>query len=164
MLEVGFTIELGPHTLRALKRALNDEEQPVPHFHVVRIVFDTGQIVEGDIKSMVLTDSQEATLSFGRPVTKRGNPAQVDESSISFTISDGSATLTPNPSGTDPYSVKVTAAVLTPVDTPAVITITADADLGDGVKNISGVEPLIVIAGEAAGFGPATSTPPTEQA
>ena len=46
---------------------------------------------------------------------------------------------------------------------PATITISADADLGDGVKAITGVEPLIVTSGEATGFGPATVGPIAEQ-
>lgn len=159
------SFELGKKSRRALKRiarALEEKRAARKRLPLIRVQDkDTGLIVEGEITLMVLTDTQRARITFGQPVDKKGFPAQVQPGSVVFEISDDSAAVVQDPN--DVFSADVIAAHPTPDQAPAVITISADADLGDGVKTITGVEPLIVTSGEASGFGPATVGPATEQ-
>jgi hypothetical protein len=157
--------ELGHRTRRILKRIARALEAPRRSHHaftLTRIVFDTGQIVEGEIELMVLTDTQQSTLTFGPPLDRKGKPAKIQPGSVVFSIDQpDAATVTQDAS--NPFSALVVAGNPTVEGSPATITITADADLGDGVKPITGVEPLIVTSGEAVGFGNATVGEPVEQ-
>jgi hypothetical protein len=160
-----FDLEAGRKTRRLLKRiarALEVKRAAAERLTVIRVQdLDTGLIVEGRITLMVLTDTQKARITFGQPLDRKGFPAKVQDGSVTFSISDDSAVVTQDPA--DPFSADVVAAHPTPDNQPATITISADADLGEGVKTITGVEPLIVTSGEAAGFGPATVGEVTEQ-
>lgn len=166
-MNLNLDLELGPRTRRLLKRIARALEHRDAHHHrhgliVTRIEFDTRQIVKGDIREMVLTDSQQAKITFGQPLDKRGKNAKVQAGSVTFSI-DNPAVATVTQDANDPFSALVIALDTTPDGAPTTITISADADLGDGVKTITGVEPLIVIAGEAVGFGNAIVGEPTEQ-
>lgn len=167
MINLDFGIELGPRSRRVLRRIARaierqHEKRARQRFILIRLSLDTGQIIEGEINKMVITDTQQATLTFGLPLDKKGKPAKVQDGSVSFSIESGAgATVTQDPA--DPFSALVVAGDPTLEGSPATITISADADLGDGVRTITGVEPLIVIAGDAVGFGVATVGAPTEQ-
>ncbi len=160
-------LEFGHQTRRLLKRIARALEARQDAHHrnqliLTRVSFDTGQIVKGEITEMVLTDSQQATITFGQPLDKRGKNAKIQPGSVTFSI-DNPAVATVTQDANDQFSALVVVLDTTPDGAPATITISADADLGDGVKTITGVEPLIVIAGEAVGFGNATVGEPTEQ-
>jgi hypothetical protein len=130
------------------------------HLKLVRVHdIDSGLIVEGEITKMQITDSQQATIEFGAPVDKKGFPATVQDGSVSLSVGDDSATIEQD--ATNPFKGLVKG--VHPSDAATLITITADADLGDGVTNITGTEPLNVTGGQAAGFGPATVGTPEEQ-
>ncbi len=159
-------LEAGRKTRRILKRiarALELKRAAAQSLTVIRLQDpDTGLIVEGRITLMVLTDTQQASITFGQPVDKKGKPAKVQPGSVVFSIDQpDAATVTQDTN--DPFTATVVAGNPTAEGSPATITISADADLGDGVKTITGVEPLIVTSGEAAGFGPATVGDATEQ-
>ena len=148
--------------LRRIARALEEKRAARQSLTVIRVQdLDTGLIIEGRITLMILTDNQKARITFGQPLDRKGFPAKVQDGSVTFSISDDSAVVTQDP--TDPFSADVVASHPTPDNQAATITISADADLGEGVKTISGAEPLIVTSGEAAGFGNAAVGPITEQ-
>ena len=109
-----------------------------------RIIFNSLQIgrafIRGDLMSLVMTIDQEATLSI-QPVDRVGNPASVD-GVPQWSSANGFAMLVPsddgmscvvrsNQAGTDQVSVK------------------ADADLGEGVKELVGMMDVEFLAGEA---------------
>lgn len=143
------------------------EQLPKPDFRTKQLTLvrvhdlESGITIEGEIKFMQLTSSQKCTIEFGQPVDKKGFPTQVEEGSVVFSIGDDTATVEQD--ATNP--LKATVFAVHPATDPSVatvITVTADADLGDGVTNITGTEPLLVIAGQAVGFGPATVGTPEE--
>jgi hypothetical protein len=120
----------------------------------------TGLVVQGRITKMQLTDTQKTTVTFGKPVDAKGFPATI-EGDPTFSASDDAITLTPVVG--DPFSVDVSANHPNVDLNGGLLTISGDADLGDGVITITGIEPYVVIGGQAAGFGPAVVAPPTEQ-
>jgi hypothetical protein len=97
-----------------------------------------------------LTNTQQAALSIA-PVDRKGKPAQVD--AIVFTSSDDTvATVTQDPD--DPRK-----ALLKAVETgTAQINVTADADLGDGVLELTGTLDVTVVAGQAVSLAIQTGT------
>jgi hypothetical protein len=145
-----------------IKRALGiDKRSSYIPLILVRDI-DTGLTLRGDIKLMQLKDTQKCRIEFGAPVDKKGNLAKVQEGSVSISITDDSAHFEPDPS--NPFAGTVVADKPTADATkPGAIVIVADADLGDGVNNIQGTEPLIVVAGDAVGFGVASVGTPEEQ-
>lgn len=158
------TLEAGD-SLRELFGSFSD--RPRISWNVIRVRdLDTGLVLQGRITKMNLTDTQKTRVTFGKPVDKKGFPTSI-QGAPGFAASDDAITLTPVDG--DPYSVDVagnhpSAAGddgVTPV--AGSLTISGDADLGDGVETITGVEPYVVSAGKAAGFGSATVAPATEQ-
>ena len=149
--------------LRRIARALEEKRAARQSLTVIRVQdLDTGLIVEGRITLMVLTDTQQTSITFGQPLDKKGKPAKVQPGSVTFSIDQpDAATVTQD--ANDPFTATVVAGNPTADGSPATITISADADLGEGVKTITGLEPLIVTSGEAVGFGNATIGPITEQ-
>lgn len=122
----------------------------------------TGLTLKGDIRFMQMRKDQKVRIEFGAPVDKNGDPAKVQEGSVSISVTDGSATVEPDP--TNPFAATIIGAAETVDPTePGAVVIVADADLGDGVKNIQGVEPLLITGLEAVGFGPATVGTPEDQ-
>lgn len=101
-----------------------------------------------------LTDTQQVNVSI-QPVDKKGAPAQVQ--SVSFVSSDPNVAAVMQDT-TDPNKAVVVAGL------PGVcqIQVTADADLGDGVTNISGVLDITVVGGQAVALT-VNADAPTEQ-
>ena len=102
--------------------------------------------------TLILKDSQQANVSIA-PKSKAGNPAQVDG--------------VPTWESSDPSVVAVTAAedglsanvvAQGPVGV-AVVTVRADADLGDGVSPLEGSFNVSVEGGVAANLGFELGTP-----
>jgi hypothetical protein len=149
--------------LRSIKTAV--QELPKPDFRTKRltltkVTIDFGAAIEGEIKKMQLTDTQQATIEFGAPVDKKGFPAKVQEGSVVISIDDAAqATVTQDTA--NPLKAQVVA--LAPSDVPTMIRIKADADLGDGVELIEGSEPYNTTSSKATGFGAPTIGTPEEQ-
>jgi hypothetical protein len=124
-------------------------------------IADLNLTIEGDVRKMNLTDTQQATAEFGQPVDKKGFPASIQDGSAAFSASDDSVTVTQD-SG-NPLKCLVVANHPSDPAGAAIVTLTADADLGDGVKPITGSFAVLVTSGEATGFGPVTEGPAEEQ-
>jgi hypothetical protein len=102
--------------------------------------------------SLVLTDIQEVTLSVA-PVSAAGNPAPVEGPPV-WSVSDptvGAVTV-----AADGLSAKF---VTTGKLGLCQVNVSADADLGPGVKTITGVLEVEVVASEAANLGVTAGTP-----
>ena len=101
---------------------------------------------------LVLTDSQFVTLNV-TPVTKAGNPATID-GAPKWSVSDESVlTLEVSEDG---LSCK---AVTTGKLGDAQVNVVADADMGEGVVEITGVLEVSVKAGAAASVAVTAGTP-----
>lgn len=102
--------------------------------------------------ALTLTDLQKFTASV-QPVDARGNPAAV-EGAPQWAVSDESIlAITPAEDGLS--AVVVAAGPLG----NAQVTVTADADLGEGVTTLQGILDVTVIASEAVALTIAASTP-----
>jgi hypothetical protein len=100
-----------------------------------------------------LTDSQQCALTI-QPVDKKGQPAQVDVASAMWTSS--------NPDVAAVNSNGLRATVVAGMPGMAQINVTVDADLGEGVRELSGTLDVTVVAGDAVSLGIQTE-PPVEQ-
>lgn len=149
--------------LRSIKTAV--QELPKPDFRtkrlkLVKVTIDFGATIEGEIKSMQLTDIQQATIEFGAPIDKKGHPAKVQDGSVVITIDDpNQATVTQD--ATNPLKALVVGGA--PSDLSTMIRIKADADLGDGEEVIEGSEPYNTTSSKAVGFGVPTIGTPEDQ-
>jgi hypothetical protein len=107
-----------------------------------------------------LTNSQQCQLTYGGPVDKKGKPAQVE--GLQYLSTD------PNAGTFVPGVLDASGAIVPDTATDGMlrgvivgqaagvcrVSITADADLGDGVKTItSEIVDVQVTGGEAVGFG-----------
>ena len=104
-------------------------------------------LTKGSIKmALVITDSQKVTFTI-KPLTAAGNPASLDGAPV-WSVADPTVlTLTVAEDG---LSATVAAAGLG----SSQVSVTADADLDAGeVKEIAGVQEVLVVAGEAATLG-----------
>lgn len=103
------------------------------------------------IPMLQLTETQQCALSVS-PVTRKGNPAQVQNPTWS---SSDDAVVTVDVDSTDSLKAKVVA------EAPgtAQVNFSADADLGDGVRLLSAVLDVTVVPGEAVTVTIATGTP-----
>lgn len=117
------------------------------------IKFDA--IINGEIKEnsmeTTLTDTQEFTLTLN-PTNKAGQPAKVEAGSVHWT---GPNFVSIEPSA-DGMSALIKALTQGPND---LISVTADADLGEGVKTIGGTYGIQVIASQAVSIGFVASEP-----
>lgn len=110
--------------------------------------------------TLVLTATQNCKVSVLAIKDKKGNPAQYENPV--WSSSDSSIiTVGPDPNApTDPLMAMISA--VGPMTDAASVSFDADADLGEGVKPLIGVIPVIVKAGEATVVELAVGTP-TEQ-
>ena len=101
---------------------------------------------------LVLTDSQQ--VSLGIAVTdKKGNPASIDGAPVWASSDSSVATVEPSADG-----MTAVAKAVGPLGT-AQISVTADADLGEGVKSIVGTLDVQVVGGQAVAIGLNAGTP-----
>lgn len=109
-------------------------------------------IVEGTLPmAITITATQFFTVSVSA-VDARGNPAPLD-GLPSWASSDAALlTVDPNPDGT--ARVAAVGALGN-----AQVTVSADADLGEGVRTLTGLLDVTVVAGEAVALTVATSIP-----
>lgn len=97
--------------------------------------------------SLVITSEQKIKVTLN-PVTAAGNPAQVDTLSIAWGVTEGDAVVELIEG--EPYSAYL---ISGGAGVANVIEVSADADLGEGVKTISDMVALNVVAAEAAFLG-----------
>ena len=102
--------------------------------------------------SVQLTDVQEARATIA-PKDRAGNDAPVDGTPTWASSDESLVTVTPAEDG-------MSADVITvgPLGT-AQVTVTADADLGDGVTSLTGTLDVEVIASEASSLNVSVGTP-----
>jgi hypothetical protein len=109
----------------------------------VRAVIDHLTVITGDLKTMFLTDSQEVDLAI-KPVSRKGNPAQVEGAPVWQSSDPAIVEAIPSQDG-----LSCVAKAVGPVG-HAQLGVSADADLGEGVRTITGIFEIDVVAGEAA--------------
>lgn len=126
---------------------------PLP---AVRIQFDVtmeGQQTQEGVLQVTIKDNQkfDVSLSF---TDAKGNAASVQKGSVAF-VGFAGVSITPDPTDETKASVSADGPLVT-----GQISASADADLGDGVKTITGVLDVEVVAGDATvvqlNAGPAT--------
>jgi hypothetical protein len=100
---------------------------------------------------LLLTDTQKVTLSID-PRNAKGNPAPVDGVPEWAVSNPGVGTITPSADGLSATFVATTGG-----DTQ--VSVTADADLGDGVRSLSATLDISVKPGEAVTLGITAGTP-----
>lgn len=94
----------------------------------------------------ILTDTQKCAMTI-RPRTAAGNPAQVDGTPVWTSSNEQVLTLSISEDGMS--AIAMTTGQLG----TAQIQVQADADLGQGVRTITGVADFEVRAGEAVSLG-----------
>lgn len=116
-----------------------------------RAVIDKINVIQGDIKMLILTNSQEVDLAI-KPLDRRGKPAQVD-GVPAWSLS--------NPAlGQLVVADDGLSSVFKALDNGTVqVSVSADADLGDGVETISGTLDIEIVSGKATSLGIIAGTP-----
>lgn len=127
-------------------------QPPAPRIVFWKAVFDKTTTVKGDLTMLLITDSQEVDLAI-KPVTKKGHPAQIDGVPV-WSTSD--PTIVALVVAADGLSCIATA---TENLGTVQISVTADADLGEGIQNLTGILDLEVIGGAAATMTIIAGTP-----
>jgi hypothetical protein len=102
--------------------------------------------------ALVLTATQKAALAIS-VVDAKGNPAQVDDVPVWGVSNESVLTLTVAEDG-----MSASVAAVGPVGASQV-SVTCDADLGDGLKPIVGLLDVTVVAGEAVAVALTPGTP-----
>lgn len=102
--------------------------------------------------SLILTDEQKVALSI-KPVTAAGNPARVDGSPSWSSSDDTIVEVVPSADGLSAEAVTVG-----PVGT-AQVSVVVDADLGAGVRTLTAMLDIEVIAAEAVTVAITPGTP-----
>ena len=102
--------------------------------------------------TLILTDEQKVQLSI-QPVTSAGNPARVDGVPV-WTVSDGTVlTLDVAPDGLSAW------AIATGTLGPSQVSVSADADLGAGVRDLTATLDVEVFAAEAVALSISATAP-----
>jgi hypothetical protein len=99
---------------------------------------------------LVTITSEEKILVSLNPVTAAGNPAQVD-GTPAWSVVSGDATIEPSTDGLSCYLISGAVG-------NSQITVTADADLGEGVREITDTVDLAVVSAEASQLGLSVGT------
>jgi hypothetical protein len=116
---------------------------------------DRVQITGVGNMSLTMTDTQKVSLTIS-PLDARGNPARVD-GIPTWAASDPALLLVlPEPSGLGAVAIAIGGLG------NAQVTVTADVDLGAGVREITGILDITIVGGEAVELGIVAGTP-TEQ-
>jgi len=102
--------------------------------------------------AFTLTDIQQVTLAI-TAVDARGNPAKLDGAPVWATSDAALLTVTPSADG-----MSCVATAVGPLGT-AQVTVTADADLGAGIRELTGLLDIEIIASEALNVTIVPGTP-----
>lgn len=109
----------------------------------------------------IFKSDQNATFQVA-PVDRKGRPAKVQEGSVEYSIDDSSvATVEEDPTDETKFKVVSSAEAITEAKL-ANVTVSADADTGDGIKTVTGVLAIVVEPDGAEGFGITTLTEPAD--
>lgn len=100
---------------------------------------------------ITITNEQKVQVTLV-PTTEAGNPAVLDGAPV-WEVTDGDATIEVSDDGLSAYLVSGEA------DVNSVVTVTADADLGEGVVEITDTIDLAVVAANASRLGLTTDEP-----
>jgi len=100
--------------------------------------------------TIALTTEEKVLLTLS-PQTPNGNPAPVDGEPV-WSVTAGDVTLDVQPGGLSAYVVSGAAGT-------SEVTVTADADMGEGVKTLSDIAAVNVVPAEAAGLGLSVGAP-----
>lgn len=95
------------------------------------------------------------------PTNRKGQPAKVQAGSVEYSSPDPSVIVEEDPDDETKFKVTTSADEITESKTVD-IAVSADADLGDGVKTISGILTVVVEPDGAEGFGITTLTEPAD--
>lgn len=125
--------------------------EPGPAVNLVFITDLEGQITYGAM-NMNLRNDQKVKLSI-QPVDKKGNPAAVDGAPAWF---NGNSDILSLEVAADGFSATVTP--LGPIGS-AVVSVEADADLGEGVTKLAGGIDINVVSGAAVNIQIVAGTP-----
>lgn len=107
--------------------------------------------VKSNSMAIIFKPNQFARVQI-QPVDRKGNPAKVQPGSIDYSSPDPSFTVEEDPN--DETILKITSAPDAITESKSVdIAVSADADLGDGVKTINGIITSVLEPEGAAGFG-----------
>lgn len=98
----------------------------------------------------ISSTNEEKILITIAPVTAQGNPASVENTV--FTVDSGDATVQEVEANKSYYLVSGAGGLST-------VTVTADADLGEGVTNITDTIEYFVTTAQATSFGLSAGTP-----
>lgn len=106
-----------------------------------------------------LRDTQQVSAEFGAPTDKKGKTTTIQDGSAVWT-SDNEDAVTVVPDASNPLKALLVAGN----PGAAQVSLSADADLGDGVVTITS-DPIgvSVVVGQATAFGAATLGTPEEQ-
>lgn len=94
--------------------------------------------------TLAITNEQKIKVTL-TPTTASGNPATLD-GVPTWTVTSGDATVEPAEDGMSAYLVSGSVGASN-------IEVSADADLGEGVRRLTDVTGLNVVPAEAAGLG-----------
>jgi hypothetical protein len=115
---------------------------------LVLLLFFDNLKIEGFIMALSMTATQKVAGAL-KPIDKKGNPAPVDEGSVSVTSSNEDVFVVERDSEDEK---KFTLVAVGPG--VAQLDYSADADLDDeGIKTISGFAAIEVLPAQAVGFG-----------
>jgi len=123
-----------------------------PHFRFIVLYRMNNQIITSEVSMLILLDNQKVSVVI-QPVSVKGNPAVLDDIPV-WSVSD--ETLVSVVPAEDGMSAVVTA--VGPIGA-AQVTVKGDADLGEGVVEITGILDIEILASDAATFVITPGTP-----
>lgn len=122
----------------------------------ITLFFDNLKI-KSNIMAVSMTDTQFVTGQI-TPTNKKGNPAPVEAGSVKITSSNESvAVVTQDVADQTKFTVTGVAPGVAQID------VSADADLGEGITNITGFLAVEILPAQATGFGITTGTPQEQE-
>jgi hypothetical protein len=151
---LNLTVDAGPHLSHLFKR-LFPKREGRPRVVFNRVSFMDGSQVKGDLMGVSISDVQKVSLSIS-VTDAAGNPAPVD-GVPSWSSNDPSNSVVSLAPATDGLTCEVSA--VGPLGA-AQVTVSADADLGEGVQTItSSPFDVEVVASQATNLGISAGVP-----
>jgi hypothetical protein len=121
------------------------------------LLVEGGFEIKGEKMALTMTAVQQCGLSVAA-VDAKGNPAQVE--GVTFTSSDP-AILTVE---VDPGDETIAVVKAMGPTGNGQVTVTADADLGEGIKHLTGILDVTIMAAEAVSLSVAAGVPEDQPA
>lgn len=159
-LTVTHLIEVGDNLSHLLHRLLGKRSKRRARRQRARLIIsrveylDSHIVLKGEISMASLRENEQVRFTV-TPRTAKGNVGKVQAGSVEWSSSDPAiATVEEDPTNELSAVVKAVGP-----EGSATITFTADADLSDGVRPVSGLGAVQVIAGDTVGFSLEEGTP-----